>query len=107
MREARDATLGMPALIMPSLQVNLRAGALPSRLRQRHPLPADSARSVLTPMPTEFTPLSALIGGALIGLAATLLYAMLGRIAGISGIVNAAVGEKADRGWRLAFLFGL
>lgn len=58
-------------------------------------------------MPTEFTPLSALIGGALIGLAATLLYATLGRIAGISGIVNAAVGEKADRGWRVAFLFGL
>jgi uncharacterized membrane protein YedE/YeeE len=58
-------------------------------------------------MPTAFTPLSALIGGALIGLAATLLYAMLGRIAGVSGIVNSAVDEKADRGWRIAFLFGL
>lgn len=30
MREARDATLAVPALIIPSLQVNLRAGALPS-----------------------------------------------------------------------------
>jgi len=29
MRQARDATLPMPALILPSLQVNLRAGALP------------------------------------------------------------------------------
>lgn len=29
MREARDATLGMPALILPSLQVNMRAGHLP------------------------------------------------------------------------------
>lgn len=29
MREARDATLGMPDLIIPSLQVNIRAGALP------------------------------------------------------------------------------
>ena len=29
MREARDATLGMPALILPSLQVNMRAGRLP------------------------------------------------------------------------------
>ncbi len=29
MREARDATLGMPRLILPSLQVNMRAGALP------------------------------------------------------------------------------
>ena len=30
MREARDATLGMPRLILPSLQVNMRAGHLPS-----------------------------------------------------------------------------
>ena len=29
MREARDATLGMPRLIMPSLQVNMRAGHFP------------------------------------------------------------------------------
>ena len=29
MREARDATLGMPRLILPSLQVNIRAGYLP------------------------------------------------------------------------------
>lgn len=29
MREARDATLDMPRLILPSLQVNMRAGALP------------------------------------------------------------------------------
>jgi len=29
MRETRDATLGMPTLILPSLQVNIRAGHLP------------------------------------------------------------------------------
>ena len=29
MREARDATLAVPALILPALQINLRAGALP------------------------------------------------------------------------------
>lgn len=29
MREARDATLAMPALILPAVQVNIRAGALP------------------------------------------------------------------------------
>ena len=28
-REGRDAELGMPALILPSLQVNIRAGSLP------------------------------------------------------------------------------
>lgn len=29
MREARDATLKMPTLIIPSLQVNMKAGELP------------------------------------------------------------------------------
>lgn len=29
MREARDATLGMPRLILPSIQINMRAGHLP------------------------------------------------------------------------------
>lgn len=29
MRQARDATLGVPALLLPALQVNLRGGALP------------------------------------------------------------------------------
>ena len=28
-REARDATLAMPALLLPAVQVNIRAGALP------------------------------------------------------------------------------
>ena len=36
---------------------------------------------------TDFTPVSALAGGALIGLAAALLMLFNGRIAGISGIV--------------------
>lgn len=58
-------------------------------------------------MPTEFTPVSALLGGALIGLAATLLLASIGRVAGISGIVNAALESREGRAWRLAFLGGL
>lgn len=29
MREARDATLGMPTLILPAIQVNIRAGQFP------------------------------------------------------------------------------
>ena len=29
MRTARDATLNMPALILPAVQVNMRAGQLP------------------------------------------------------------------------------
>ena len=30
MREARDASLGMPALILPALQINMRAGRMPA-----------------------------------------------------------------------------
>ena len=59
-------------------------------------------------MPTDFTPVPALVGGALIGLAATWLLAALGRIAGISGIVNGLVeGAPEGRGWRLAFVLAM
>jgi len=52
--------------------------------------------------------ISATIGGALIGLAATLLLWSIGRIAGISGIVNGvASASRGDRAWRIAFLAGL
>lgn len=58
-------------------------------------------------MPTQFTPVTALIGGALIGLAATWLLLALGRIAGISGILNSTIDGEPGRGWRVAFLVGL
>ena len=58
-------------------------------------------------MATAFTPWSALLGGILVGLAATLLYAGIGRIAGISGILNGAIERSAERGWRIAFLLAL
>lgn len=58
-------------------------------------------------MPTGFAPIPALLGGVLIGLATTLLYAGIGRIAGISGILNHAIEQRDGRGWRLAFLLGL
>lgn len=52
--------------------------------------------------------LLAVLGGSLIGLAATLLYAFQGRIAGISGIGYGLLwGTPDDRGWRLAFIAGL
>ena len=51
----------------------------------------------------NFTPLPALIGGALIGLAAALLWWMLGRIAGVSSILGNVVTEPgADSAWRVA-----
>jgi uncharacterized membrane protein YedE/YeeE len=55
-----------------------------------------------------FDPVSAAIGGALIGLAATLLMLLTGRIAGIAGIFGDLVDlAGGDRVWRLAFVVGL
>ena len=56
----------------------------------------------------NFTPLSAAIGGALIGLAALMLMLLAGRVAGVSGIAAGILGVGSiDRGWRLAFIAGL
>src|SRR5580698_28624 len=60
----------------------------------------------------NFTPVSAAVGGALIGLAAVLLMLFTGRIAGISGIMGGLLGglfnpRGDDRLWRLAFIAGL
>jgi uncharacterized membrane protein YedE/YeeE len=56
----------------------------------------------------NFTPLSAAIGGALIGLAAVMLMLLAGRVAGISGIAAGILGiGSIDRGWRVAFVAGL
>lgn len=57
---------------------------------------------------TNFDPGSALLGGAMIGLAAALLMLTLGRIAGISGIAAGCLdGGAGDRVWRIAFIAGL
>lgn len=58
---------------------------------------------------TEFTPFSALLGGAMIGLSAVLLMAFQGRIAGISGIVSRLFPPYTDHEFlgRLAFAIGL
>jgi uncharacterized protein len=56
----------------------------------------------------NFTPLSAAVGGALIGLAAALLMLLTGRVAGVSGIFGGCLATgNGDKGWRLAFLAGL
>lgn len=56
---------------------------------------------------TNFNPLVAATGGILIGLSATLLLLFNGRISGISGIVNGAIGFSADRTWRWLFILGM
>ena len=56
----------------------------------------------------DFTPVSALIGGAMIGLAAAGMWWLLGRLAGVSSILGAAItARNEDSGWRFAFLAGL
>lgn len=55
-----------------------------------------------------FTPLSAAIGGALIGLATALTLFLNGKIAGISGVVARSIRPvPGDRAWRLWFLLGI
>jgi len=57
---------------------------------------------------TNFTPVSAAIGGALIGLSSVLLMLLTGRIAGISGIFAGLLNVRSDdKTWRIAFIAGL
>jgi uncharacterized membrane protein YedE/YeeE len=56
----------------------------------------------------NFTPGSALLGGALIGLAATLLWLFSGRVAGISGIfAGIFTPSSSEFSWRGMFVLGL
>ena len=56
----------------------------------------------------SFDPITALAGGALIGLSAALLLLVLGRIAGIAGILGGLLsGERENLMWRAAFVAGL
>ena len=50
-----------------------------------------------------------LLGGSLIGVAAVLMMATLGRITGVSGITSGllSLNISADTVWRLAFVVGL
>lgn len=56
---------------------------------------------------SEFTPWSALAGGALIGLSATLLLSASGRVAGVSGIVNGLLNRGSRGAWHVAFIAGV
>lgn len=61
---------------------------------------------------SEFTPCASLAGGMLVGLSAALLIALLGRVAGISGITGALLqlptwSSVKQWGWRLAFILGM
>jgi uncharacterized membrane protein YedE/YeeE len=56
----------------------------------------------------NFTPVSGLMGGLLIGVAAALLLLLNGRISGISDIVGGLLAPRSsDAGWRVVFIAGL
>jgi uncharacterized protein len=56
----------------------------------------------------DFTPVSALLGGALIGLSSSLFLLTHGRVAGISGLVGGIVRRTSPhRGLAFAFIAGL
>ena len=56
----------------------------------------------------HFTPLAALAGGVLIGIAAAMFALLNGRIAGISGILGGLLRPaRGDMAWRIAFILGL
>ena len=56
----------------------------------------------------HFALLPSLLGGILIGLAASILLLFNGRIAGVSGIVGGLLGpERGENRWRVSFVAGL
>ncbi|MCR9147654.1 MAG: YeeE/YedE family protein [Rhodobacteraceae bacterium] len=58
---------------------------------------------------TAFTPLASLAGGVLIGLSATLLMLLLGRVMGATGVVSGLMSpaSRPDFAWRAALLAGM
>jgi uncharacterized membrane protein YedE/YeeE len=57
---------------------------------------------------SDFTPISATLGGLLIGAGGTLLLVCNGRLAGVSGIVAGTIRPKAGEFlWRLCFVLGM
>ena len=56
----------------------------------------------------DFTPWSALAGGALIGLAAAGMWWLYGRLAGVSSVLGMAMTSRGEEfAWRAAFIAGL
>ena len=55
----------------------------------------------------NFTPQSAFVGGVIIGFAVIIFFIGNGRLAGVSGIVNAALVSKQNRADNFLFLVGL
>lgn len=71
-------------------------------------MPAIAPSGRPKPKMENFTPFSAVVGGALIGLSAAILWVANGRVAGVSGIVGGLIAPlDADFAWRAAFTAGI
>ena len=55
----------------------------------------------------NFTPISAFVGGSLIGFAAFLFFAFNGRIAGVSSIASSVISKNENKFDNILFLIGL
>lgn len=57
----------------------------------------------------NFTPVSSAVGGVMVGLAAALMYAFNGKIAGVSGVLGGLIGDedRGDRLWRVVYVIGM
>ena len=55
----------------------------------------------------NFTPISSLTGGILIGLAVSLFFISTGRLAGVSGLVNSSLTKSQNRFDNSLFIIGL
>ena len=56
----------------------------------------------------NFTPIESAMGGALIGLAAAMIWLLQGRICGISGIFGRLLGTPGEQtNWTFSFVVGL
>ena len=120
------AVAAQPRAGRPSLQIGcgaktarireISARSLPLTTQRDNSYPIGQSRKSSSRLPYSSrgeiwqisTPISAAIGGALIGLAAVLLMLFNGRIAGVSGIADGLFNPRTDdRLWRLAFIVGL
>lgn len=63
----------------------------------------------MEPIVTQFTPVTSLIGGAVLGLGAVLLMAVRGNILGATGILSGVVAPSSmrDWSWRAILLAGM
>lgn len=95
MRTAWDATLPMPGLILPPVQMNMRGGELPPAEENGDTISSFLLTRCRSMQTIHYLwPLS---GGLMIGLSAALYLVLNGRVAGISGLTAAAVGLSSER----------